>query len=518
VNASAAPEQEPLQGVALLIAALAINLGVFAEVLDLSIINVAVPAIAGGLGASQTEATWAITSYAVAAAIVQPITGWLTQRYGEVRIFMLSSLLFTLLSVMCGLAPNIELLVLFRLLQGAAGGPLVPLSQSLMMQTFPPHQKSLALGLWGMTALAGPVFGPILGGWLTDSYSWRWVFFINAPVGVFTVTAIWALLRYRDSPTTRLPVDYVGMILLALGVGSLQFMFDHGHEKDWFDSPMIVSLAVMAAVAAMLFVVWERYEPHPIVSFRLFRRLTFAVPVLAIAVGYGAIFGIIVIFPLWLEFTLGYTATLAGLASLSFGVAAIISAMFLGVFGSRLPARTSTTAAFLLYAIGAAWLALLPADATFWQVSIPRILHGIASPLFYFSMCDIMYTGVPPSMLAAATSLSTFVRTMFVSLATAMSVTLWDQRSTIHHVLLAETVNPANAMNFGRLARQAQGGLLGDLHQNQVLSLLDQMVQAQARTFAFDDLCWVATAMFLMMIPLVWLPKPPFSGGGGGMH
>lgn len=506
----------PLRGWALVIAALAINLGVFAEVLDLSIINVAIPAIAGSLGSSQSEATWAITSYAVAAAVVQPITGWLTARYGEVRVFMVSSLLFTAASTLCGLAPSLELLVLFRLLQGAVGGPLIPLSQALMLKTFPEHRRALAQALWGMTALAGPIFGPVLGGWLTDQYSWRWAFFINIPVGLFTVGVLWFLLRHRDTPTVRGPVDYIGILLLALGVGSLQFMFDHGHQEDWFDSTMIIALAVIGIMALTFFAVWERYESNPIVSFSLFRRRTYSIPVMAVALCYGAAYGIIVIFPLWLQQVAGYTATQAGLASASFGVSAVASAVVLGIVGNRLPLRTAASCGFVMFAIGSVWLALLPANATFWQFFAARFLHGAATPLFFFAVSEIMYTGVPPSMLAAASSLSSFVRTMFLSLSTALTVTAWDQRSSVHHVLLAESVNPLRTTALAQTTQQALGVTPTPDQSGQALGLIEGLAQLQARTLALDDLCWFSVVVFLLMIPLIWIPKPPFGGGGGG--
>ena len=360
--------------------ALAINIAVFLEVLDMTIINVAVPAIAGNFGTSQTEATWAITSYALMAAVSQPLTAWMSRRFGETRLFMASTLLFTLTSALCGMAPTMHTLVLFRLLQGLVSGPMVPLSQALVLTVFPPHRKTLAQALWAVCGLVGPIFGPILGGWITDSWSWRWAFFINLPSGLFAVTLMWFFLRGRDGARQKLPLDIVGASLLILAVGSLQFLIDHGRQEDWLESPFIVRLLITSLLSFALFAAWNHYERHPIADFALLRRRNYVSSVIVLVGSYGVMLGVLVVYSLWLQGALGYSATTAGLASASFGTAAMLSGIALGFFGQRLPMRTAVSIGLLLMAAGSVWLALLPGDASFWQLTIPRSLHGIAPP------------------------------------------------------------------------------------------------------------------------------------------
>ncbi|HKY91342.1 MAG TPA: DHA2 family efflux MFS transporter permease subunit [Nevskiaceae bacterium] len=516
--APAHPVAPPLHGWPLFFAALAVNVALFLEVLDMTIVNVAVPAIAGDLGSSQTEATWAITSYALMAAVSQPFTGWLTRRFGEIRLFMTSTMLFTVTSMMCGMANSVEMLVFCRLLQGFVSGPMVPLSQALIMTLFPPEKKALAQALWAICGLVAPIFGPILGGWITDSWSWRWTFFINIPTGILAVAMMWLTLRGRDGPTQRLPLDIVGGVLLTVGVASLQFVADHGRQEDWFDSPFIVFLAALSAISLVTFWAWNRHERYPIVDFALLRRRNYWPAVTMLVLMYGVMLGTFVVFSLWLQTSLGYTATLAGWASAVFGIVALITALALGGFAQHLPLRTSATLAALLMAGGSIWLAVLPAHASFWQVAIPRGLQGMAVPLGFIALSDIMFTGIPPERLASATTVVNFIRSLGTSMATAISVTIWEHRKDVQHVLLAENLNPVRMAAWGDAAQQAVIGSLAEEQRQPALATLEHIAQAQAYTLAFNDLCWISAVLFLLLIPLVWIPKPPFGHSGGAMH
>lgn len=516
---NASSDAAPLRGLPLFLAALAINMAVFAEVLDLTIINVAIPAVAGSLGASQMEGTWAISSYALAAALVQPLTGWLTQRFGEVRLFVWSVSLFTLTSLLCGLAPTLGALVFARLLQGAVSGPLIPLSQALLLNSFPPHQRSLAQAIWGMTALVAPVFGPIIGGWLADNYSWRWSFLINLPVGLFVVTVIWLLMRKRDTPTVRVPIDTTGAMFLFIGVGAMQWLLDNGHHEDWFQSNYIRTLAVVAVVGLVLFTLWERNERHPIVDFSLFKQENFAACAALAALSYGIAYGLILVYALWLQSVAGYTATLAGLASASLGIAAIPSALFIGVVGSKIPKRPLATAGLIVYACGSIWLALTPADASFWQLSAPRMLHGIAIPMTWLPMTEIMLARVPAAQMATATAISGFVRTLTLSLFVALTMTLWDRRSDFHHIILAEGVSPSRMTGIVDIAGATLSEQLGPGAVTAGMSMMEHLADLQSRTLAFSDLCWLSALLYLLMIPLVWTTRPPPPGTtSAGMH
>jgi len=276
---------------------IALSLATFMNVLDTSIANVSIPAISGDLGVSSSQGTWVITSFAVANAISVPLTGWLTERFGAVRLFISSILLFVLASWLCGMAPTLEFLLAARVLQGAVAGPMIPLSQSLLLSSYPSAKSSMALALWGMTTLVAPVMGPILGGWISDNYHWPWIFYINIPVGIGAAYATWLIYAKRETPTQRKPIDTVGLALLVLWVGSLQVMLDKGKELDWFNSSTIVVLALVALVSFCFFVIWEITEEHPVVDLTLFKRINFTGGVVAISVGYGLFFGNLVILP-----------------------------------------------------------------------------------------------------------------------------------------------------------------------------------------------------------------------------
>ncbi|MGH8305037.1 MAG: DHA2 family efflux MFS transporter permease subunit, partial [Steroidobacteraceae bacterium] len=273
--AGAAAELAPLSGAKLAIGTLALSLATFMNVLDTSIANVSIPAIAGDMGVSPDQGTWVITSFGVANAISLPLTGWLTRRFGQVRLFTASVVLFVIASFLCGLAPSLPFLIFFRVLQGAVAGPMIPLSQSLLLASYPKTRASMALAMWAMTTLVAPVTGPLLGGWITDNISWPWIFYINVPIGVAAALATWGIYHRRETPTARVPVDKVGLGLLVIWVGAMQILLDKGKDLDWFNSGQIVALACVVVVAFAIFLIWELTEEHPIVDLSLFGRRNF---------------------------------------------------------------------------------------------------------------------------------------------------------------------------------------------------------------------------------------------------
>lgn len=349
--AARAPSHPPLEGRARLFGTVALSAAVFMNVLDSSIANVSIPTIAGDLGVSSTQGTWVITSFAVANAITVPLTGWLTQRFGQVRLFVMSVMLFVISSWLCGFAWSLESLVAFRVLQGAVAGPMIPLSQSLMLGSYPREKAGMALALWSMTILVGPVAGPLLGGWISDNYSWSWIFYINVPVGLLAGWASWQLYKQRETPRARLPIDTIGLGLLVVWVGALQLMLDKGKELDWFGSTAIVVMAIIAIVALVFFVIWELTAEHPVVDLKLFAHRNFTAGVITISVGYGVFFGTVVLLPLWMQSTLGYTATDAGIASAPVGILAIIMSPIVGKMLSRHDPRVIATFAFLVFSL-----------------------------------------------------------------------------------------------------------------------------------------------------------------------
>ena len=313
VSAAAPARPPPLTGSARLWGTLALSAATFMNVLDTSIANVSLPAIAGDLGVSPNQGTWVITSFGVANAIAVPLTGWLSQRFGQVRLFVMSVLLFVLSSWLCGLAPNMPTLIAFRVLQGLVAGPLIPLSQSLLLSSYPPARAGVAMALWSMTTLIAPVMGPLLGGWITDNLTWPWIFYINIPVGLGAALVTWRIFHTRESATRKLPIDSIGLGLLVLWVGALQIMLDKGQELDWFHSTEIVALGLVALVGLLAFLIRELTEEHPVVDLTLFKLRNFWAGALALSVGYGLFFGNVVLLPLWLQQYMGYTATQAGM-------------------------------------------------------------------------------------------------------------------------------------------------------------------------------------------------------------
>src|SRR5450755_2206739 len=340
----------PLAGSDLVLGTIALSLATFMNVLDTSIANVSIPAIAGDMGVSPSQGTWVITSFAVANGISVPLTGWLTQRFGQVRLFTGSVLLFVVASWLCGLAPNIGVLIAFRVVQGLVAGPMIPLSQTLLLSSYPRAKAGTAMAMWAMTVLVAPVAGPLLGGWITDNISWPWIFYINIPVGLVAAAITWSIYRKRDPGSKRLPFDYVGLILLVVWVGAMQIMIDKGKELDWFGSTQIVVLAAVAAVGCAFFLAWELTEQHPIVDLRLFARRNFWTGTLALSVAYGLFFGNVVLLPLWLQQYMGYTATWAGLATAPVGILAIILSPLVGKNVTRIDPRKLATVAFLGFA------------------------------------------------------------------------------------------------------------------------------------------------------------------------
>ncbi|HLX00763.1 MAG TPA: DHA2 family efflux MFS transporter permease subunit, partial [Trinickia sp.] len=305
----------PLQGAQLALATLAVALATFMNVLDTSIANVAIPTISGDLGVSVDEGTWVITVFAAANAVAIPLTGWLTQRIGQVKLFVGAILMFVLSSWMCGVAPSLPFLLASRVLQGVVAGPLIPLSQAILLGSYPKEKSSVALSLWAMTATVGPIAGPALGGWITDSYSWSWIFYINIPVGLFAAFTTWAIYRKRETPTKQPPIDVVGLGLLIAWVASLQIMLDKGKDLDWFSSPFIVGLGITALICFAFFLVWELTEEHPIVDLRLFSQRNFMGGTIAISVAYGVFFGNLVLLPQWMQEYLNYRSVDAGLVT-----------------------------------------------------------------------------------------------------------------------------------------------------------------------------------------------------------
>jgi DHA2 family multidrug resistance protein len=510
MSGPAAPvAHQPLEGSARTWGTIALSAATFMNVLDTSIANVSLPAIAGDLGVSPNQGTWVITSFAVANAIAVPLTGWLSQRFGQVRLFVASVILFVIASWLCGLAPNMTTLIAFRALQGFVAGPMIPLSQTLLLASYPRALAGLAMAMWAMTTLVAPVLGPLLGGWITDNVAWSWIFYINIPVGLIAAAATWGIYRHRESTTRKLPIDSIGLALLVLWIGALQMMMDLGKEHDWFHSPLIIALAVVAAVGFAFFLIWELTDEHPVVDLRLFTRRNFWTGTVATAAAYGLFFGNIVLLPMWLQLYMGYTATDAGMVTAPVGLMALLLSPIVGKTIGRVDPRKYVTFAFLVFALVMWMRSHFSTQADFGTILLPIVIQGVAVAFFFIPLSTITLSGLRPDQIPAASGLTNFVRITAGALGTSISTTVWESRAALHHAQLAEAVNPGSSATQAALAGLQASGLTAE----QALAQVNRLVDQQAFTLAANDIFYASAVIFILLIGMVWLTRPQRTGG-----
>ena len=493
-------------------AGLALAAANFMVALDLTIANVSVPHISGNLGISPSQGTWVITSYAVAEAICVPLTAWISQRFGTVRTFMVSVIGFGLFSILCGMSVTLGMLVACRIGQGLCGGPLIPLTQMLLMRIYPPAKHGQALGMWAMTTLGGPALGPILGGWISDNMSWHWIFFINVPVVVFCALTAFRLLRPVETPTAKLPIDVVGLGLMILWIGALQIMLDIGRERDWFTDPTVLALALVALVGFASFVIWELTEEHPIVDLKIFRHRSFTIGSLVLSLGYGSFFAGIVVIPQWMQLSLGYPATQAGFATALTAMAGILVARFAPILTAKYDGRIILSCGLIW--IGAATLlrAGWTSGADFWTLALPQFVMGFGMPFFFVTIMTTSLSSVPGKEIASATSLQNFVRTIALAFATSMAITYWNDAARVAGSELAGKIE-IDATSAALVAN----GFSAD----QARVMIAQLVDKEALTLATDKMFLITGALMILTAALVWFaPRPVHRAdvSGSGMH
>jgi MFS transporter, DHA2 family, multidrug resistance protein len=504
--------------------AVVVALGAFMEVLDTSIANVALPYMAGNLGASNDQSTWVLTSYLVSNAIVLPISGWLAGALGRKRFFMACLIVFTVSSLLCGVAPSLGVLLLFRVLQGAGGGGLQPMAQAILADTFPPQQRGLAFALYGITAIMAPTIGPTLGGWITFNYSWRWIFFINIPVGLLT----WFLVRrfVEDPPyLTRLKrggvrLDYVGITLLILGIGALQVLLDKGQEDDWLGSRFITTLAVMAVVCLIALVIWEWFQKAPIIDVRMFQSFNFASASLMMFTLGILLFSSLVLMPQFLQTLVGYTSELAGLALSAGGLVLLFEMPLVGKLTTKVQAR---------YLIAFGWFALSAAmyystkridlEISFSAAVWLRISQVIGLGFLFVPITLVAYIGISPERNNTVAGLVNFMRNMGSSVGTSLVTTMIARRSQFHHSRLVEYArvgNPnfLNSLN-GLTERLAKSGLGAHQGQLQAYARIYQGLLAQAASLAYIDTFMVLALASAIMFCLAFMLKKNDPGGQG---
>jgi MFS transporter, DHA2 family, multidrug resistance protein len=501
------------------IVAISVMCCTFMEVLDTTVVNVSLPHIAGNLSATIDEATWVLTSYLVANAVILPITGWLSNHFGRKRLLMFSVVGFTASSFLCGAAPTLPLLILFRLLQGACGGSLAPLSQAVLLEAFPPESRGKAMGFWGLGIVVAPVLGPVLGGWLTDSYSWRWVFYINLPVGILSIFMVQMFVF--DPPYIRRSeagVDWWGIAMLTIWIGALQVVFDKGQELDWFSSRFINGLIATAVVFLIAFLIRELMAKDPVLNLNVFKWRSYSAGVFLMTVLGFVLYGSIVLLPIWLQTLLGYPAVTTGFTMAPRGLGSMIGMPLVGMFASRFDSRKVLAGGLLLGAASTWRLSLLNLDAGFWDLFWPQAIQGFGLSMVFVPLTTIAMNPVPREQMGNATSVYNLMRNLGGSIGIAIIAMLNTRYQQRYIDILGSHVTAANPEAIQRLnaARalflaNGSGKALAD---QRAYATIFGMVQRQAAMRAFVDLFQLLTIVFLLMIPLTLIMRKPKSGTG----
>ncbi|MFY9803101.1 MAG: DHA2 family efflux MFS transporter permease subunit [Candidatus Acidiferrales bacterium] len=495
--------------------AVVVALAAFMEVLDTSIANVALPYMAGSLGASNDQSTWVLTSYLVSNAIVLPISGWFASVLGRKRFFMICLVIFTLSSLLCGIAPSLAAIIIFRILQGAGGGGLQPMAQAILADVIPPHQRGLAFALYGVTAIIAPTIGPTLGGWITDNYSWRWIFFINLPIGIMTLILVYRLVE--DPPWVKkasgagIRFDYIGFGLLTLGVGALQVMLDKGQEDDWFGSHFILTLAILAAVGLISFVLWEWFYKRPIVDVHLFKNLNFlSANGMMFFLGI-LLFASLVMMPLYLQSLMGYTAESAGLVLSGGGLLLLFLMPVAGVLSSKVQARYIVAFGWATLAIGMYISSQrLDLQISFVSASTLRLIQVFGLGFLFVPINLVSYVGMPAEKSNSVAGLVNFMRNIGSSVGTSMVTTIIARRSQFHQARLVANISPGQPIFNGTAAalaaRLVASGVQAQRAVKVAEALVYQTLLAQASTLAYVDtfvvLSVAAAIMFVLSFAL----------------
>jgi MFS transporter, DHA2 family, multidrug resistance protein len=500
----------PLAGGALWGAGFLLSLANFIVLLDTTIANVSVPNIAGGLGVSANEGTWVITSYSVAEAITVPLTGWLAQRFGAVRVFATAMALFGVFSALCGLAPSLNVLVVFRVFQGLSGGPMIPLSQTLLLRTFPKAQAGQAMALWAMTTVVAPIAGPILGGTICDNASWPWIFYINVPVALVSAFLAWRALNPFEDAKVKLPIDVVGLGLMIVWISALQIMLDKGEDEDWFNSPFILTLLIVAVIGFLVFLIWELTEKTPIINLNVFNSSSYTICLAVMCLAFGSYFAAIVVQPLWLQTNLGYTASWAGYAVAPSGVLSI----FMSPIVAKLMAKYDPRVLIFIGLMGLAstmfWRSGFASNINFLGIALPQLIQGAFTPMFFVPLFSLALSTLSPKDLAGGAGLLSFARTMAGAFGTSISTTAWNNGARSARVHLLSQTNSAAAID--QITRAT-----GFSHARAV-GQFDAMMQNQAVMVATDKLFMTVGALIALASFSIWLTKRPrgaMSGGGG---
>jgi DHA2 family multidrug resistance protein len=495
----------------------AVMIGTFMVVLDTTVVNVSLPHIAGSLSSSVDETTWALTSYLAANAIVLPMTGWLANHFGRKRILILSLVGFTTASFMCGLAFNLASLVVFRILQGVSGGTLQPISQAVLLEAFPPKDRGKAMGFFGLGIVVAPILGPVLGGWLTDNYSWRWVFYINVPVGILAVISA-RLFVFDPSYIRRSAerVDGTGIFLLAIGIGALQIALDKGRQEDWFASHLILGLSILAVVGIALFIARELSVDHPIVHLSVFRDGTYSMGVLLTTLLGFVLYGSLVLLPILLQTLWGYPSIDAGIAMAPRGVGSFVAMPLVGILTAKVDGRKLVVAGLLSGGLTLVWLSRLNLQAGYWDVFWPQFVQGIALSLLFVPLTTITMAHIGREEMGNATSIFNLMRNIGGSVGIAITSTMLVNRQQFHRAVLGEHINMYDPQLLAAVERiramMVARGADAVTATQRAYALMAGQVQRQAAMMAFLDMFWLLGVLFIVAIPLVFVMRATRGG------
>jgi DHA2 family multidrug resistance protein len=498
-----------MQGTALVIASAGVSLASFMQILDQTIANVSLPTMAGNLGVSPHQGTWVVTSFGVASAISLPLTGWLSRRIGQVRLLFWSTSLFVVASVLCGLSTSLEMLVMSRILQGAVAGPMMPLSQAMLLQIFPAERRLSALSLWSTVAIIGPICGPLVGGWITDNWGWRWIFFLNVPFGLIATALMVQVFAGKETSTEKVPIDIVGLVLLAVWVGSLQMMLDTGNDAGWFDDASIVALAIIAVIGFCYFIVWELTDAHPVVDLRLFARRNFAVGVTCTSIGYTVFFGTALVVPIWLQTQMGYTALWSGLAGAPVSLFPLILSRRIGKALQVLDPRIFASCAFIAFAVGLFMRAGFTTQVDYFQVISAQLVTGFGLAMFMVPLQAVLLSGLRADQVASAAGLSNFMRNTGGAFGASLATTIWARRDAMHHAQLSESVSTWNPATHDTLAALSARGMSDP----ESYAVVDRLLNREANMLGAIDYFWAAGWLMVGMVLVIWVARGPFGAG-----
>ncbi len=484
------------------------------EIVDTSVANVALPHMQGSLNAGTDEITWVLTSYLVSNAVVLPMTGWLARMFGRKRFLITCITLFTLASLACGAAPTLGTLIFFRVLQGAAGGALIPMSQAIMMETFPPYQQGMAMAIFGVGAMFGPIIGPALGGWITDNMSWRWIFYINIPIGVVAVVMA-SFFIYDPSylKRTKVSVDYWGLALLTVGLGALQIVLDKGQQEDWFNSPFIIACSALTVISLLALLYVELTHPHPVVNLRLFKNVSFSAGnLIMFAVGF-CLYSSIMLIPLFLQTLMGYNATMAGMVLAPGGGATLVCMPFVGAAIQRYDGRKVVLAGLLISAYSMFLMQGFTLEAAYEDFVWPRVVLGVGLAMVFVPLTTVTLATISKEEMGNATGIFSLLRNIGGSVGIAIAATLLSRYSQFYQNNLVAHVTPYNPLVQSKLemlkgATMARG-MDAVAAGKSALAIVYGTVQRQAYMLAYNRIFFIVGLAFLVIVPLLLLLKKP---------